>query len=130
MHDEREHEQGEEDDTQGVLVELKRPTTFTHCPGDVGAHVFAVTSVIRVLHLRVVRLSRTSLEEDSGKHDVKTHLQELALPVLEEGFDDASASQILGVANRRSPMLLLGAVVVQEAKDALRGHKDEEVAEH
>jgi hypothetical protein len=54
------------------------------------------------------------------------HLQELALPVFEDGFDEVSASQILDVTNRRLPVLLLGAVVVQEARDALRGHKDEE----
>jgi hypothetical protein len=43
---------------------------------------------------------------------------------------DRSGTIQLNVADRRLPMLLLGAVVVQQAHNTLRAYKDEEEAEH
>jgi hypothetical protein len=88
-----------------------------------------VTSLVGVLRIGISGFRRTPLVEKGAEHHVEAHLQELALPVLEDGLYKVAASQVLDVANRFSPVLLLGAVVVEEAHNALPAHEDEEKSE-
>jgi hypothetical protein len=70
-----------------------------------------VTCLVGVLRIGISGIRRTPLVEKGGEHHVEAHLQKLALPVLEDGLYEVAASQVLDVANRLSPVLLLGAVV-------------------
>src|SRR5215208_1743205 len=89
-----------------------------------------VTCLVGVGRIGISGFRRTPLVEKGGKHHVEAHLQELALPVLKDGLYEVAASQVLDVANWLPPVLLLGAVVVEEAHNALSAHEDEEKSEH
>jgi hypothetical protein len=108
---EREHEDRKEGYAQGVLVDLERQTPPPDWPGSGGA-VLTVIGV-RVLRIRVFRLGRTPLVEKGGQHHVGAHLEELALPVLEDRLDEVAAPQVLDVADGRPSVLHLGAVIVE-----------------
>src|SRR5215207_6387892 len=110
---EREHEDRKEGYAQGVLVDLERQTPSPDRPGSVGTTLVLSIVGVRVLRIRVFGFGRTPLVEKGGQHHVGAHLEELALPVLENGLDEVTAPQVLDVADGRPSVLFLSAVEVK-----------------
>ena len=58
-----------------------------------------------------LELGRSALEQECGQDDVGRHLQELALPVLEDRRGEVAAPEILQQPERRATMLYEDGVV-------------------
>jgi len=87
-------EQHREQDQQGVLVQHEHDPAPAHRPRSlrvVGVPPGVI--VLRALFVQGLGLARPLLEQEHREHDVRAHLQELALPVLEGRLGEVPARQ-------------------------------------
>ena len=85
MDHETDHEQTKENQTKRIRVEGFRQAAHAHGHRRVGVLLTAFgVFILGLWGVRVLGLSRPPLEEERRQYDIGAHLQELALPILEE----------------------------------------------
>src|SRR6185295_1153081 len=95
MEAERERKKREEREREGVLIDPQHPTPAADWPRCL--RITAVQPWVLVTFARPVEgsgLSRTLLPQFHRDQDERAHLQELALPILEQGFDEVPAREV------------------------------------
>src|SRR5215213_3790210 len=131
MTDKRDQEQKQEGETQRVLVYGEPPAPGPHRPRR--ARVVPVR--VRIFFHRVgavvlLRFRRAALVEEYRENDVEPHLQELALPVLEDGL--AELARAYECSERDLALAMLSLLVVmghpagEHVPDARSEEQDEE----
>jgi hypothetical protein len=91
----RNDEQRTERQRQRVLVEREPPASPADGSGSIRIfHVIPRILVLRGFRVRILRFRGSPLEQPGRQHDVHRHLEELALPVLEDRLDELPARDV------------------------------------
>ena len=119
VQDEGRREDAEQRQRERVLVENEDDAAGANRPGDLIPSIrpAGISVLGRRIGVRVLRLGGASAEKEGRQQHIRAHLQELALPVLEDRFAEARSREVLRQGDRRHRMLdLLAVVVVQPVR--------------
>src|SRR4029453_11706458 len=127
---EREHEEERECDPQGILVERELPSSTPHRTGSLlQVGLRSRVGILLGIAAEWLGFRRALLDQPDREQDVGSHLEELALPVLEGGLHEVARGEVGTEAHRWFAMFLLLCVVGAPAGEALAHEKDREEAE-
>ena len=114
-----------------MLIKNERKSAPAHSPGRVPVMPAEARVLIDCVRLVGVFGFRGSfLKEEHREDDIGRHLEELALPILEDRFQKVTAADIVSQGQCWPAVDLLIFIVLPEARECLAGEEEKKPSEH